>query len=98
MKKYSFLWNDDIYLVHVQFDMKNFDELAERDIVITRHHTDGSNTIETKTITNNGFRFIISRSCPEENGIEIEYNDNVTMKLYIIDDRAYYPTETYYEG
>lgn len=98
MKKYKFSWNDDIYLIHVQFDTNSLDALENKDIVLNRVFFDENSESETKTITNNGFRFIVSRSCPEEKYVEIIYDENVYMKLFIIDDRAYYPTFTYYEG
>ncbi len=98
MKNYLFLWNDDIYLIHVQFDMPVLEELGEKNIIVKRNFVDRISEIEQRLITNNGFRFIISRSCPEETGVEIEYDNEITMKLYLIDDRAYYPTSTYYEG
>lgn len=98
MKSYSFAWNDDIYLIHVQFDTPMLEGLMDKNIIVKRLFDDGTSENEYRLITNNGFRFIISRSCPEETGVEIEYDKQVTMKLYIIDDRAYYPTSTYYEG
>lgn len=97
MKEYIFTWTDELYLIHVQFNCQNF-EAAEKKITIIRSFTDGSKQEEFRTMTNDGFRFIISRTCPEENGITIIYEDSIVMKVFLIDDRAYYPTESYFEG
>lgn len=98
MKNYLFPWKDDIYLIHVQFDMENEIREENKNIIITRHFEGNLKKKETRYITNNSFRFIISRSCPEEEKINISYDDSIIMKVYLIDDRAYYPTEVYYKG
>lgn len=97
MKKYLFTWSEELYLIHVQFDTTDL-QTSNTNFTLTRQYEDGTYKEENGLITDNGFRFIVSRTCPEEISIEISYGDDITMKLYLIDDRAYYPTETYYEG
>lgn len=98
MKDYLFNWTDDIYLIHVQFNVEDMSSLKNKTIVLSRTFADKSVATEERVMTNDSFRFIISKSCPEEAFITISYDSTVTMKLFLIDDRAYYPTEAYYEG
>lgn len=98
MKEYTFKWNEDFYLIHVQFDALDFGELRDKNIEVVRTSLDNSKQIEQRYMTNNGFRFIISRSCPEEKSVTIIYDENVILQVFLIDDRAYYPTEVFYEG
>lgn len=98
MKEYTFEWNEEIYLIHVQFDALDFDGLLNKNIEVIRTSVDNSRQTEQRYMTNDGFRFIISRSCPAEKSVTVIYSEDVTLKVFLIDDRAYYPTESFYEG
>lgn len=98
MKNYDFHWNENYYLIHVQFDSVDSKVKGSRDLIIRRVFEDETVKEEHRIMTNEGFRFIISRSCPDERSIIIEYDDNIIMKVFLIDDRAYYPTNVFFEG
>jgi hypothetical protein len=38
----------------------------------------------------------VSRSLPTEKQISIEYPQNIKLEAFKVDDRAYYPTESFF--
>lgn len=98
LKNFCFEWTEDYYLIHVQFDPIDSSALYDETLIICREF-DGNVTKEEKRfIISKGFRFIISRSCPEERKVTIKYDNNIILKVFLIDDRAYYPTKIYFKG
>lgn len=95
MKTFVYDWSGDIYLLHVQIDLLN---ISESSIKLTRIFIDGSEKIEDKKILEKSHRFIISRTHPNEIKVRIEYGNIDKLTIYEIDDRAYYPTTTFFEG
>ena len=98
MKKFFYKWNekfDGIYLLHAQVDYSND---AEPMIIKTRVFKDGKEEIENMPLLEKSYRFIISRTHPDEKEVVVEYPDSSKLTIYEIDDRAYYPTESYFRG
>lgn len=97
MKKFKYCWNEDTFLLHIQL---NNSDGADYEVVIYREYEGGKVKkqkllIDGKT---DSYRTMISRTHPRERGLNIEYPEKVTLQVFIIDDRAYYPTETYFAG
>ena len=97
MKKFEHRWDDEVFLLHIQLER---DLNKDYDILIIRNFYNKSPEKEVTTICDNvsSHRFIVSRSCPGETNFFIEYPEAVILEAFIIDDRAYYPTESFYRG
>ncbi len=95
MKNFQYIWDNDCYILHVQFK-KNDDR--EYIISIIREFTGGNLIEETETIRNKSksHRFVVSRSHTNETGFKITYPDNLLIEVFKIDDRAYYPTKPFF--
>lgn len=95
MKIFVYDWTDEIYLLHAQVDLSG---AIEGSVRLTRFFTGDSEKIENKKLLEQSHRFIISRTHPNEAKIQIEYGNTDKLTIYEIDDRAYYPTTTFFEG
>jgi hypothetical protein len=98
MKSFAYKWHekfDGIYLLHAQVDLEDG---AESFITKTRIFKDGKKEIERMPLLEQSHRFIISRTHPDEVEMAVDYPDDSKLTIYEIDDRAYYPTEYYFEG
>lgn len=97
MKKFFYNWGDDIFLLHIQLDnpvridysaviKRNYEKLLwkEENLFIDQ---------STKS-----HRFIVSRTHPMEESFFIEYPDEVLLEAFKIQDRAFYPTESFFKG
>ncbi len=95
MKNFTYQWCENLFLIHIQLNNK----LKAQDEVKLLRFFDGKTT-KTEVIsiksTMDSYRFIVSRSHPQEKGFSIEYNDEMILDAFKIDDRAYYPTESFY--
>lgn len=96
MKKFNYEWNGEIFLLHIQV---NSESNLSNKISIIRNYGEGGEKIENKNIefVNFSHRFIISRTHPKEKSVSIEYPDDLIIEAFIVDDRAYYPTESFYK-
>lgn len=95
MKRFSHNWTDDFFLLHIQL---NHDGDVESEALVIRRYEDGSVGSETVKVKKNtkSHRFIISRTHPRERSFAIEYPEHIILEAFKIDDRAYYPTESFY--
>lgn len=96
VKRFEFLWPDDLFLLHIQISKTSIDSEAP---IIYRSFSNNSFKKESVKIPNkiNSHRFIVSKSLPEENKITIFYPDSMVLEAFRIDDRAYYPTESFFK-
>lgn len=95
MKQFTYKWNYEIFLLHIQV---NCDTTLKENITVIRYYDCKKSIEEDMSIEffMNSYRFIISRSHPQEKMIKILYPDYLTIDAFLIDDRAYYPTKPFY--
>lgn len=98
MKKFAYTWTDECYILHLEFNNKG----ADRDYSVgVVHRFSGAEPQREEVPVKKGqpsFRFMVSRSHPREEGLEVEYPQEVTLEVFQLDDRAYYPTQSYFVG
>lgn len=97
MKNFSHIWENDIFLLHIQL---NNNSGKNTKAILTRKYNNRNANNEQEVINVDkdikSHRFIVSRTHPEEIGFEIEYSDDIVLQAFKIYDRAYYPTEAFY--
>lgn len=97
MKTFSYTWCDDYFLLHIQLNNPNG---APYEVLIKRAY-DGKGmkpeTVQVKAGTPS-HRFLVSRTHPTEKSFTIDYPDHLVMEAFKLDDRAYYPTESFFKG
>jgi len=95
MKKFTYDWTEDCYILHLEFNNSG----GDRDYWVTVvHRFTGAEPQRENVPVKKGFpsfRFMVSRSHPREIGLGVEYPDDVKMEVFQLDDRAYYPTQSY---
>lgn len=96
-KTFTHLWEEEIFLLHLQFDKRPGRAFSAR---ILRLADDGSARAESVPVSAEGasHRFLVTRTHPTERGFTLEWPDDVTLQAFLLDDRAYYPTESFYKG
>lgn len=96
MKRFFHNWTDDFFLLHIQL---NNGKGLEGEVVVMRQYEDGTvrNEIVTMKKDMKSHRFMISRTHPGEKNFSIEYPEDIVMEAFKVDDRAYYPTESFYK-
>ena len=97
MKQFEHIWTNEFFLLHIQLNNSgniNFEA------IVTRQYEDGQSKKETVSVKQDvkSHRFIISRTHPKEKQVIVEYPDSVILEAYKVDDRAYYPTESFFVG
>jgi len=67
---------------------------------LTRCFRDGTRQGETVPVKPEGIshRFLVTRTHPRELSFTYEYPDDVVLEAFKLDDRAYYPTESFFKG
>jgi hypothetical protein len=97
MKNFEYKWDDKYFLLHIQL---NNDSLKDYMISINRFFKNKTSKIEKVNIYNisKSHRFIVSRTRPEEEKFIISYPKDMILEAFYIDDRAYYPTESFHKG
>jgi hypothetical protein len=97
MKRFFHHWTDDFFLLHIQL---NNGKGLEGDIVVMRQYEDGTvrNEIVAVKKEMKSHRFMISRTHPGEKSFSIAYPEDIVLEAFKVDDRAYYPTESFYKG
>jgi hypothetical protein len=95
MKNFKHQWDNEIFLLHLQFDNLNEQEAC---LKLSRIFSNQETVEEIISIPQNtvSHRFIVSRSKPQEQEISVDYPTDVVLEAFLIDDRAYYPTESFY--
>lgn len=97
MKTFDYIWTSDYYLLHLQFNFEGTDPLTAR---VERHYTGARPRAEdiSAHAGAKSHRILISRSHPRETSFTVSYPEHVTLEVYQLDDRAYYPTEAHFVG
>jgi len=92
VKTFEYAWDNDIYLLHVQFD--NPTGMPFTALVI-RQFVGGATTTEEVSCHDGqpSHRVMVSRSHPRETGLKLEYPRDLVVQVYELDDRAYFPDE-----
>lgn len=95
MKKFEHQWTPDFFLLHVQANNPTGEGGR---LEILRDMQNGKKRKEFEELKSGAesHRFIISRSHPAESKIYIEYPSHLVIEVYKVDDRAYYPTESFF--
>lgn len=95
MKEFKYEWTTDIFLIHVQ--LSGFGN-SELEIDLIREYEGGKAKEEKINIAKNtgSYRFIVSRTHPKEKEFIVKYPNEVILEAFKIDDRAYYPTESFF--
>jgi hypothetical protein len=97
MKRFEHNWSSEFFLLHIQL---NNDNDMSFNAIVTREYEGGEPRLEVISVKHDvkSHRFIVSRSHPKEKKVAIEYPQNVILEAFKIDDRAYYPTESFFAG
>ncbi|OBZ14236.1 hypothetical protein A8L34_09780 [Bacillus sp. FJAT-27264] len=95
MKKFEHLWTGDFFLLHVQANNPT-GEGGTLEIIRNMQNGRKSKGHEELKQGADSHRFIISRSHPAESKVCIEYPSHLILEVYKVDDRAYYPTESFF--
>ena len=97
MKKFEYTWAGEIFLLHIQLDSPR---PSKYPITIIRNYGEKGTEREVMDIPalEESHRFMISRTHPKEISFVIEYPSDTTLEAYKLDDRAYYPTESFFQG
>ena len=71
-----------------------------KEVLLCRQFADNTMKKEAILMANetDNHRFIISRSHPAETDFYVAYPNEAVLEAFIIDDRAYYPTESFYRS
>ncbi|MBF0501025.1 MAG: hypothetical protein HQM09_12880 [Candidatus Riflebacteria bacterium] len=97
MKTFSYQWTPEYYLLHLQFVASGKTAYQSS---ITRSFSGGKPLVEAVPVLSGveSHRIMVSRAHPKETGFLVEYPDDVRLEVFQLDDRAYYPTETFFAG
>jgi pyruvate formate lyase activating enzyme len=97
LKSFKHTWNNlEEFLLHIQ--VTNPDRI-DSNVIITRFYQQKKLNYEPLTIDRNtdSYRFILSRTHTDEIGFEICYSEKLVIEVFTIDDRAFYPSESFYK-
>ena len=97
MKTFSYSWDEEYFLLHLQVNKREGQEFRTE---LTRTFRDGARQGETIAIKPEGasHRFLVTRTHPREIAFTYDYPDDVILEAFKLDDRAYYPTESFFKG
>lgn len=97
MKTFTHTWEGEIFLLHLEL---NRSDSSSYDTEIVRSFRDGTTASEIVAVKadEDSYRFLVTRTHPREIGFSFRYPDAVHLKAFKLDDRAYYPTESFFEG
>jgi len=97
MKKFAHIWTEDYFLLHIQLTIEcslNSEVTIVRELV-GRHPIQHILKIDKNV---SSYRFMISRMHPDEKSFFIVYSQNIILEAFMLDDRAYYPTESFFRS
>jgi hypothetical protein len=95
MKQFEYIWaSDNIFLLHVQFNAAG----KKHKVFICREYEGQTKKEELDIKDQKSYRMIVSRTHPKERRVVIEYPQENNIEVFKVDDRAYYPTESFYVG
>jgi len=97
MKTFNYTWHDELYLLHLQFENPTGKPFEAR---VSRNFSTGTVRHEAVYAVDGmkSHRVMVSRSHPKELAIAIEYPKALTLEVYELDDRAYYPDKPVFKG
>jgi hypothetical protein len=97
MKKFEHAWNSDFFLLHIQLNNNSNEQIQA---IVTRTYEGGKDRQEVINIKpeEKSYRFIVSKTHPKEKKVIIDYSDGAILEAFKVDDRAYYPTESFFVG
>ncbi len=95
MKSFSYTWDDRYFLLHLQIN-KEEGQLLE--VKIVRKFCDNTTREESVIVRPSGVghRFLVTRTHPNELAFVCFYPSISKLEVYKLDDRAYYPTHSFY--
>jgi len=93
MTTLSYIWDNDIWLLHVQATNKTENG---KELVLVRLLERGKGAPEDRLSIAPGesYRFIISRDSMQESGIDIRFEKGLCVKIFRLLDRAYLPGDS----
>lgn len=94
MKRLRYEWSDEIWLLHV--DVTNTVG-SNKSVVYSRilgQAGDDNEAVRMVLKTGENRRFIISRKTGDEIGVDIGFDDGILMKIFRLQDRAYFPGDS----
>jgi pyruvate formate lyase activating enzyme len=90
-KRREFLWHGDIRSLHVE--ARNSSQVPQQLFCRRLNADSGHRDVqEVRVSGTESFRFILSKSHPEEGGVEVFSPADLEIKLFEVYDRAHYPT------
>ncbi|HLE12181.1 MAG: hypothetical protein A2504_13610 [Bdellovibrionales bacterium RIFOXYD12_FULL_39_22] len=97
MKKLDYTWDERYFLLHLQINKQEGQKVQAQMI---RQFRDGSTQQEMIEIKPKGpsHRFLVTRTHPQELSFTCEYPQDVELEAFKLDDRAYYPTESFFKN
>lgn len=97
MKLFTYTWDDRYFLLHLQMNKEVGQSFQTK---IFREFKDGTTREEIVEIKpeENSHRFLVTRTHPKEISFRCEYPKSVELEAFKLDDRAYYPTESFFKG
>ena len=96
MKSFVHEWDDDIFLLHIQLDGGSNEPYLIQEILYFKDAVPKMNSKEFRQ-SDDGHRFIVSRTHTLEQKYELKYPDEIRLTAFKVDDRAYFPTEFFYQ-
>ena len=97
-KNFVYDWPNELFLLHIELKIcKSYDENKYLNIKHVFSNEESEEMILLPANVDN-HRFIISKSKPNEKGIRVEYPTNIILEAYEVDDRAYYPTQSFFKN
>lgn len=97
MKTFTYVWDDDYFLLHLQLNKRKGQSFQMKMI---RNFNDGNTRNEYEDIKSDSdsHRFLVARTHPKEISFYCEYPEDTVLEAFKLDDRAYYPTESFYKN
>lgn len=97
MKTFTHTWEGEIFLLHLEL---NRTDGAGYQTELVRTFRDGTTGKETVPVKKGeaSYRFLVTRTHPKETSFTFQYPDEVMLSAFKLDDRAYYPTESFFVG
>jgi hypothetical protein len=96
MKKFEHDWSSEYFLLHIQLNNYRGSKYIAK---VIREYDGGLPKEEIVNVDGTeSHRFIVSRTHPKELRFVVEYPDDIILEAFKVDDRAYYPTESFFRA
>lgn len=93
MKTLRYAWDEEIWLLHIEADNKGQDESSLTYSRIVESSNNGHETI-ISVKPDESYRFMLSRDSAEETGVDIRFDNELLLKIFRLQDRAYLPGDS----